>query len=233
MPRSDPKDHSYLRLVRGVSAVSAGRPRTPGGPNPEALLQGALPTVFLISPARTSGERAAMLVRSRAALGSRLRDGGAALGDVFAWLSALYFRGKLTYARAFGTALVMTPGAGLRAPETLITADELRAMGTIDIASDDFARPLRRDAAFVDHAYGRDAVVVLLGSIATGKYIDTLLAAFGARLVFPSAFVGRGDMSRGGLLLRAARSGEPLAYEPIQGATLHGPRPPRLPRIRR
>src|SRR5258705_137811 len=74
--------------------------------------------------------------------------------------------------------------------------------------------------------------VVLLGSIATGKYVDCLLEVFGPRLVFPAAFVGRGDMSRGGLLLRAARSGKELAYTPIAGATLHGPRPPKLPTLK-
>jgi hypothetical protein len=71
--------------------------------------------------------------------------------------------------------------------------------------------------------------VVLLGSIATGKYTSALLEVFGRRLLFPAAFVGRGDMSRGGLLLRAARSGEELSYIPVAGATLHGPRPPKLP----
>jgi hypothetical protein len=56
-------------------------------------------TTFLLSPARCGGPRAAMLARSRSALGEQLRDaGGAAIGDVFTWLSALYFRGKLTYA---------------------------------------------------------------------------------------------------------------------------------------
>lgn len=38
-------------------------------------------------------------------------------------------------------------------------------------------------------------------------------------------------MSRGGLLLRAARSGEELAYVPVAGATRHGKRPPKLPRL--
>ncbi|MBA3541794.1 MAG: hypothetical protein H0T79_19425 [Deltaproteobacteria bacterium] len=126
----------------------------------------------------------------------------------------------------------MAPGLGLRPVETPISADELRAMGAIDIASDAFLTPLRRDVATLGRAYGRDAQVVLLGSIATGKYVDTLLATLGDRLVFPEAFVGRGDMSRGGLLLRAARSGEELAYKPIADATLHGPRAPRLPRLR-
>jgi len=69
---------------------------------------------------------------------------------------------------------------------------------------------------------------VLLGSIASGKYVDVLHAIFGARLLFPSDFVGRGDMSRGGLMLRCASSGDELPYVPVAGAVRHGVRPPRL-----
>jgi hypothetical protein len=203
-------------------------------------------TVFLISPARCGGKRAEMLASSRTSeLGEQLQNGGAPLGDVFAWLSALYFRGKLTYARRFadglgsaapgglGGALVMAPGAGLRDADMRITAADLRAMGKVDVESTAFVRPLRRDALVIDALCGRDARIVLLGSIATGKYIEPLLEVFGTRLVFPASFVGRGDMSRGGLLLRAARSGDELDYVPIHNAVLHGPRPPRLPRERR
>jgi len=170
-------------------------------------------------------------------MASRLRNGGAEVGDVFTWLSALYFRGKLGYARAFARAprglpgsLVMLPGIGLRPPDTVISAGDLSAMGATDVESEAFVRPLHRDAQALLDTYGRQVRVVLLGSIATGKYTGTLLAVLGRRLLFPADFVGRGDMSRGGLLLRAARSGEELSYIPVAGATLHGPRPPRLPR---
>jgi hypothetical protein len=197
-------------------------------------------TVFLLSPARCSGERAEQLVTSkRSELGKRLRDGAAPLGEVMAWLSALYFRGKLLYSERFGaahplpSALVMTPGMGLRPPEWLVSASDLRAMGTVDIETTAFVRPLRRDAEQLASLYGADARVVLLGSIATGKYVDTLLDVFGERLLFPETFVGRGDMSRGGLMLRAARSGDELAYRPVAGATLHGVRPPKLPKPQR
>jgi hypothetical protein len=189
-------------------------------------------TVFLLSPARCGGERAVQLARSRGELGDALRAGTATLGDVFAWLSALYFRGKLTYGRRFGTPLIMAPGEGLRSPDIALTAELLAAMGQVEVESEAFVAPLRRDAALVDDVFGREARVVLLGSIATGKYLDTLLAIFGERLLFPSDFVGRGDMSRGGLLLRAARSGEELPYTPVAGATRHGSRPPKLPAIR-
>jgi hypothetical protein len=197
--------------------------------------------VFLISPARCGGRRAEMLASSRTSvLGRQLQEGSARLGDVFAWLSALYFRGKLAYAERFAVpsgavagALVMTPGAGLRDADMRITTADLRAMAEVDIESHGFVRPLRRDAALVNALCGPDARIVLLGSIATGKYIDTLLQVFGTRLVFPDSFVGRGDMSRGGMLLRAARSGDELSYVPIYNAVLHGPRPPKLPKERR
>jgi hypothetical protein len=198
-------------------------------------------TVFLLSPARCNGERAAQLIAShRSELGRRLRDNAATLGEVMAWLSALYFRGKLAYAERFGGsvaplpgALVMAPGQGLRPPHWPLSAGDLREMGKVDIESRAFVRPLERDAQQLAEAYGADTNVVLLGSIATGKYVDTLLAVFGERLLFPETFVGRGDMSRGGLMLRAARSGEELAYRPVAGATRHGERPPKLPRLGR
>lgn len=169
-----------------------------------------------------------------------LRSRGAPVGDVFTWLSALYFRGKLGYARRFARSpahlpgtLVMLPGQGLRPPDTRISAADVVQMGTVEVESEAFIRPLRRDAAIASELYGPRVRVVLLGSIATGKYTGTLLEVFGPRLLFPGDFVGRGDMSRGGLLLRASRSGEELSYAPVAGATLHGPRPPRLPKIRR
>ena len=71
---------------------------------------------------------------------------------------------------------------------------------------------------------------VLLGSVASARYVEPLLAIFGDRLFFPPAFVGRGDMSRGGVLLRCVAEGRELDYAPVAGAERHGPRPPRLPR---
>lgn len=189
-------------------------------------------TVFLLSPARCNGLRAEQLAVSRSPMGSDLRGTGAPLGDVFTWLSALYFRGKLTYARTFAPrrTFIMAPGSGLVPPHARVTAADLRAMGSVDIDSPAFVAPLRRDALALARRSPR-APIVLLGSIATGKYVDTLLEVFGERLLFPATFVGRGDMSRGGLLLRAARAKEPLAYMPVLGATRHGKRPPRLARV--
>jgi len=192
-------------------------------------------TIFLLSPARCSGKRAELLMTSESSeVGRRLRSKqGAPLGDVFAWLSALYFRGKLTYARRFAplAPLVIAPGAGLPPADVRILAGDLRAMGAVDVASDNdrFVSPLRRDARIIA-ARSDIERVVLLGSIASGKYTDTLLEILGPRLLFPADFVGRGDMSRGGLMLRAARSGQELAYAAVAGAVLRGKRPPRLPR---
>jgi hypothetical protein len=192
-------------------------------------------TVFLLSPARCSGERAELLARSkRSELGEKLREGQAPLGDVFAWLSALYFRGKLAYARRFagaGDVLVMAPGLGLVSPDALISVKTLRAMGKVEIESPKFTKALTRDAQAL--AARHRSTVVLLGSIATGKYVNALVSVFGERLLFPETFVGRGDMSRGGLMLRAAKSGDPLAYCPVAGAKRHGTRPAKLPRLPR
>ena len=195
-------------------------------------------TLFVLSPARTGGERAGQLARSKGTLGEQLRAGTAPLGDVFAWLSALYFRGKLTYAQRFANVtgdltgtLIMAPGRGLCPPSLPLSVRDLRAMGKIDVQSERFAVPLRRACEAALASYGPLTRVVLLGSIATGKYLDVLLDVFGANLVFPAEFVGRGDMSRGGLLLRAARSGDELAYAMIAGAKLHGTRPPKLPKF--
>jgi len=77
-----------------------------------------------------------------------------------------------------------------------------------------------------------EARVVLLGSIATGKYSDILMEIFEDRLFFPIEFVGRGDMSRGGLLLRRVREGRELEYQPVRGAIRRGKRPPKLERPR-
>jgi hypothetical protein len=181
-----------------------------------------------------------MLLREEASfpLARRVRSTeGAPIGEVFSFLSGLYFRGKATYARAFAPAratFVITPNRGLLAIDEPITADVLRAFASIDIDHEDarFSEPLARDARTVARALGEEGTVVLLGSIASKKYVEVLGGIFGSGLLFPSDFVGRGDMSRGGLLLRAARAGTELAYEPVLGAKRRGKRPPRLTPVR-
>src|SRR6187549_3467381 len=91
--------------------------------------------VFLLSPANCGGVRARMVMSPSAefALARQLRSEGVPLGDVFAFVSGLYFRGKLNYARRFaqppdpsdpvaaGGVLVITPNAGLRAADMPVT----------------------------------------------------------------------------------------------------------------
>jgi hypothetical protein len=195
------------------------------------------PRVFLLSPAHCGGERAGLLFSPRASfdLARRLRAAeGVALGEVFSFLSGLYFRGKLAYAERFGLPLVITPDAGLRPPDQRVTLDTLRASARVDIhaANLRYRGPLLASARVVAEAIGPAAPVTLLGSIASDKYVEVLLEVFGERLTFPAAFVGRGDMSRGGLLLRCVREGAELDYVAVAGATRRGPRPPRLTPVR-
>ncbi len=209
-----------------------------------------IPRIFLLSPANCGGVRARMVASpaARFDLAQQLRGpGGAPLGDVFAFVSGLYFRGKLAYARRFarptdpddpvlgGGVLVITPGAGLRAADTPITLDSFLAFARVPIALDNatYREPLVRSAKALDRAAGPEAEIVLLGSVASGKYVELLLPIFGDRLLFPPDFVGRGDMSRGGLMLRCVTADLELPYVPLRGAVRHGARPPRLEPLRR
>ncbi len=202
----------------------------------EATNSGPGSRVFLLSPAYAGGKRAQMMVNERAQfdLARRLRSEDLpSLGEVFAFLSGLYFRGKLAYATAFApreSVLVITPNRGLLPAHRPIALADLRGFAEVDIDADDprYRRPLERDVRRLSRALPRGTQVVLLGSIATGKYVDVLLREFGERLVFPAEFVGRGDMSRGGLLLRCAVDGCELAYVPVHGAVRKGKRPPKL-----
>jgi len=196
--------------------------------------------VFLLSPAFCGGRRSKILLRqgSTVPIARRLRSGDLTIGEAFAFLSGLYFRGKLAYGRAFGhldspgpSTLVITPTRGLLDPDTRIDAAALVEFAGTDVTLDDpaYRQPLDRDIASLSSRLGADATVVLLGSVATGKYVDVLSPRLGDRLRFPSAFVGRGDMSRGGLLLRSVASGRELDYEPLEvGVRRRGARPPRL-----
>jgi hypothetical protein len=199
--------------------------------------------IFLLSPANCGGNRARIVMSERATFGlaARLRStDGAPIGEVFAFLSGLYFRGKLAYARAFACApegvelasngvFVITPNAGLRSPDTPVTLGAIRAFARVEVSIDNpmYRLPLERSARALAPEIG-DCPVVLLGSIASPKYVDVLLSIFGDRLMFPQAFVGRGDMSRGGLLLRCAATREELTYIRVAGAIRTGARPPKL-----
>jgi hypothetical protein len=171
-------------------------------------------------------------------LARQLRGSGATLGEVFSFLSGLYFRGKLTYARTFlraanddGGIWTITAGRGLVDPQTVVRLEDLRTFAEIPIDAKEprYREPLVRDTAALAARLPAVGRAVLLGSIASDKYVEILHATFGERLVFPKAFVGRGDMSRGGLLLRAVDEGEELAYVPVVGSVRRGVRPEKLP----
>jgi len=206
-------------------------------------MAGSSGRIFLLSPAKAGGPRYSMLMRDQADfdLARKLRA-GEATGEVYSFISGLYFRGKLAYSQAFPVgppglpgALVIVPGAGLVPPDTIVTAEQLQAIAEIPVDEENpnFRDPLVAAAKLVDQHAGGASSYVLLGSVASRKYTTPLLEIFGERLLFPSAFVGRGDMSRGGLLLRHAHSGVELQYIAVRGALLHGARPPRLEKWRK
>lgn len=172
---------------------------------------------------------------SAMALARDLREGRLTLGSAFTFMSGLYFRGKLAYARAFSAphtpALVITPTRGLMGPDELVTPTLLQEFATedVDFEARRYRTALELDAAELADRIPDDTRIVLLGSVATGKYVDVLEPYFAGRLYFPADFVGRGDMSRGGLMLRSSRSGIELPYAPISsGQRPRGPRPPKL-----
>jgi hypothetical protein len=124
---------------------------------------------------------------------------------------------------------VITPSRGLLPPAQPVGLALLGEFAAVDLHPREarYTEPLARDARLLAEAIGSRATeVVLLGSVATGKYVDVLTTVLGPRLRFPADFVGRGDMSRGALLLRAAREGRELDYVGLVGATRRGPRAP-------
>ena len=195
--------------------------------------------IFLLSPAYAGGERARMIMSEKAQfdLAIRLRNDGATIAEVFTFLSGLYFRGKIAYAKAFARVppgscgiFVITPTRGLIDANTRVTLDDLREFAEVDIDEDDprYCKPLQRDARRLARQLSDRSDVILLGSVASGKYVDVLLENFRERLRFPSDFVGRGDMSRGGLMLRCAVDRQELPYVCVAGAVRSGKRPPKL-----
>ncbi len=197
--------------------------------------------IFLLSPANAGGIRAKVIMSENAKfiLARRLRNDGLPIGELFSFISGLYFRGKLVYAQTFASpppglagVLVITAGRGLVTPDTLVTREQLLEIAGVPVEATDprYREPLDRDATDLFRRAGKKCEVVLLGSIATSKYVEPLLNIFDQRLLVPSTFVGRGDMSRGGLMLRSVREAVELAYEPVCSAIRHGARPPKLPK---
>jgi hypothetical protein len=181
------------------------------------------PRIFLLSPATCSGKRATQLVHPDAKfdLALRVQSDGAPLAEVFAFLSSLYFRGKVAYANRFARpprglrgAHVITSNQGLLPLETMVTRRDLLAFDEVEIdpLEPRYTGPVRDTARAVARALPPETEVVLLGSVASNKYTQILLPIFAERLLFPRAFAGLGDMSRGGLMLRRTRSGRELRY---------------------
>ena len=183
-------------------------------------------TIFLLSPANSSGVRAKMLfgANARFDLAQRLTNSQATLGELYSFISGLYFRGKLAYAENFnrppsGVAgvYVITAAAGLLLPQTRMTPEELKRISAarVDASNPEYRRPLDVAARRLKELIEPDTRVVLLGSVATPKYVEPLFEVFGERLLFPQDFLGRGDMSRGSLLLRCCAQGSPLEYAQV------------------
>ena len=221
-----------IRKIKLVGHVPSGG----NDPRKTLFAKSNAQRIFLLSPANTGSSRGAILLdESRESVFSaRLRAGSASLGELFSFISGLYFRGKLSYARAFASpprgipgAVVITASGGLVPPDKLLTFEGLRelAAGPIDPADTRYRLPLERDARLLRDHLESKCEIVLLGSIATAKYVDPLLSIFGDRLKFPLEFVGRGEMSRGGLLLRCVRERSELTYIPVAGAVRRGGRP--------
>jgi hypothetical protein len=196
--------------------------------------------IFLLSPAYAGGRRAQMILSERAhfELAQKLRsEAGATIAEVFTFLSGLYFRGKIAYANAFACTsngdcgvFVITPTRGLVDARSTITLSDLREFASVEIDEEDsrYRKPLEKSVRRLAKDLSPDCDIVLLGSIATGKYVDVFLNHFDKRLRFPAEFVGRGDMSRGGLMLRCAVDRTELEYISVTGAVLNGKRPPKL-----
>jgi len=206
------------------------------------ITSGSTKRFFLLSPANLSGRRAEILLRPSASfeLATRLRLTGAPLGDIFSFISGLYFRGKLAYATAFArptadlepSMLIITATQGLLPPSAWVRTELLNEMAEVPIncTNPRYRVPLERDAMRLASQMGPRDEVVLLGSIATPKYVEPLSSILGERLMFPDEFAGRGDMSRGALMLRAARDGVQLTYVPV--TQLEGHSTPKVSKVK-
>ena len=210
-----------LLAAREVPGMAAGAP--------ELRTASAAYRVFLLSPADCSGRRARLLRKPDPGhdLGRRLQgDAGAAVGEVFAFVSSLYFRGKLAYARAFAR-----PPAGrrrhprdhaVRRARLARGAAPRRATssGTDACRSTSreprYRRPLVRHLEALAPTLGRDR-----GGAAGKRRVAQVRPAAdgGARgsRRLPVGLRGRGDMSRGGLMLRCVDEGRELRVRPARG----------------
>jgi GNAT superfamily N-acetyltransferase len=192
--------------------------------------------VFLLSPAFCGGRRGAVLLKDGGTSepAQRLAAGTLSLGEAFSFVSGLYFRGKITYANHFAAdrrpgVTVITPTRGLQPPDLIVDAALLREFVGVDLGSGDprYLEPLVRDLRDLSARLPPGARAVLLGSVATAKYLEPIADVLGDRLYFPRDFIGRGDMSRGALLLQRVDANHELDYVPFaSGVVRRGPRAP-------
>jgi hypothetical protein len=119
--------------------------------------------VFLLSPANCRGRRAQQVLSPKAAfsVAARLRADGVPIGELFAHMSGLYFRGKITYARKFGRAFVITPDQGCCPPRPTITSQVLTrfADAEIDLGNPGYRMPLEQTARELGEAGRRRRAV--------------------------------------------------------------------------
>src|SRR5579864_4403300 len=160
------------KTIQPVDQLQAGGE----GSKPRPLPKSGRRRIFLLSPANASSLRGNLLLGepARSLLAQRLRDEGAPLGEIFTFISGLYFRGKLAYARAYADpppgvpgVLVITASGGLVSPDKMLTLSELRQIvaGRVDAAELRYRAPLENDARELRDCLGAHCEAVLLGSI--------------------------------------------------------------------
>lgn len=183
----------------------------------------ARPRIFLLSPATAHGARARGLIapEPRSPTARQLASAGMRLGDVFTYLSGLYFNGKLTYARRYATPpaslggegiYIITMTDGILTPDHRVCVDDLRRYAAAERQTDEGRHAFEVSARALAMTIGPRCDVVFMGSVASGKYTDIIEPAFGERLLFPLELVGRGQLSRGALLFRCVKEDRELEY---------------------
>ena len=113
---------------------------------------------------------------------------------------------------------MITPNRGLLAPSVRMTLDDLARLAKTDIdpCAEEFRKPLQQDAKALAEALGPRGQPVLLGSIATPKYVDVLLVSLSAGASFPGRIRWSGRHEPWGSL--ASLCGRPLGTRLRAGA---------------
>lgn len=149
------------------------------------------------------------------------------LGEAFSRISALYFWGKLAYARHFGrgrphleAVQIITPSRGLMAANAPVTAQLLDEFAdtAIGAAEARYRDALTESLVRLTEEAGEAAEFVFLGSLATPKYTSLLIEQLGAAVLTPASFVGMGNMRRGSVLLRSVDEELPLRLVSLREA---------------